>query len=249
MRFFLIVLLLFQTASAQKPTGVLRLRVRVKQAENSSAKGLPRKRFFLIRGTLDQNRALVAAINQQPLVTRDCYYAKLGASQSLINWLKESDCESVYCRPVEQQYIVGPKAIPEFATAFATSVKEFSNDETARKWLSTNLPANLRDGFYRDRQSVLTSLIKTAETSSGAPVQSVMTDRNGTAHFTDLEPGNYVLSNLIPTEIGQTLATWSCDVQVKPGDVATEKPFLISNKPERTVKCVAIEKPLPVCEK
>jgi hypothetical protein len=240
-RAFTFLLLVVSLSLPQKPSGVLRLRVRVKQTDSSSAKGLQRKRFFLIRGTLEQNRALISAINEQPIVTRDCYYQRLGASQALIDWLKVSDCESVYCRVIEKESVA---AVPEFATAFSTSVKEFGSDDTARKWLPTNLPANLRDGFYRDRQKAIAVLTKLVETST---IQSVMTDRNGTAYFTDLEPGAYVVSNLIPTEIGQSLATWNCEIQVKPGDIATEKPYLISNKPDRTVKCVAVERPLPAC--
>jgi hypothetical protein len=236
-------------ALSQKPTGVVRLRVRVKESDTGAAKGLARKRFFLVRGTLEQNRALISAITQQPLVTRDCYYARLGAGPALINWLKESDCESVYCRGIEQEYLSGAKAVPEFVNAFAASVKDFGSDVTARKWLSTNLPPNLRDGFYRDRQSTIAALVKMAETNAGTIVQSVMTDRNGTAYFTELEPGAYVISNLVPTQIGESLATWNCEIQVKPGDIATEKPFLISNKTDRNVKCVAVEKPLPACEK
>jgi hypothetical protein len=224
------------------PTGVLRLRVRVKLDDNSPLRGLPRKRFFLIPGTLEQNRALLEAMERQPLVTRDCYYSKLGASAALIEWLKEADCESVYCRGIEKEFVSGPKAVPEFATAFTASQKEFGNDETARLWLTTNLPPDLRDGFYRDRKRSLQELLKQAPA-----VQSVMTDRNGTAYFTDLGPGTYVLTNLIPTELGQTLVTWNCEVQVKAGDLATEKPYLVSNRKDRLVKCVCVEKPKPVC--
>ena len=227
----------------QSPTGVLRLRVRVKADDASPMRGLSRKRFFLIPGTLEQNRALLEAIERQPLVTRDCYYQKLGASTALIEWLKEGDCESVYCRGVEKEFVTGPKAVPEFVTAFTTSQKEFgNNEETARRWLTTNLTAELRDGFYRDRQRALQALLKQAPA-----VQSVMTDRNGTAYFTDLGPGTYVLSNLIPTELGRTVVTWNCEVQVKAGDLATEKPYLVSNRKEKLVKCVGIEKPIPAC--
>jgi hypothetical protein len=247
----LILFISAATVLTQNPppgqSGVLRLRVRVKATDTAPLKGLSRKRFFLIRGTLEQNRGLIQAI-EQPLVTRDCYYTKLGASQALINWLKESDCESVYCREVETDFVAGPKAIPEFASAFAASEKEYGNAETARKWFTTNLPANVRDGFYRDRQTVLKSLLNQAETNSGASVRSVMTDRNGTAYFTDLEPGVYVLSNLVPTELSQTTVTWNCEVTVKPGDLATEKPYLVSNKQDRNVKCVAVEKPMPACK-
>ena len=243
----LVVLLLLvlpvTSGFTQTPTGVLRIRVRVKVDDASQLRGLARKRFFLIPGTLEQNRALIDAIERQPVVSRDCFYRKINASQALIDWLKTGDCESVYCREIEQEFVTGPKAVPEFATAFAASQKEFGGDETARKWVTTNLDPNLRAGFYRDRQNAISTLLK----QSAARVMSVMTDRNGTAYFTDLGPGTYVLSNVVPTELGQTAVLWNCEVQVKQGDLATEKPYLISNKKERLVKCIGVEKPLPAC--
>ena len=244
---FFTLLLMMTAVLAQQPparqSGVLRLRVRVKADDSAPLRGLARKRFFLIPGTLEQNRALIDAIERQALVSRDCYYQKIGASAALIGWLRESDCESVYCRGVEQEFVSGPKAVPEFAVAYAASQKEFGNDETARQWLTTNLAPDVRDGFYRSRKTVLEALLK----QGGPQVHSVMTDRNGTAYFTDLGPGTYVLSNLIPTELGQTFVTWNCEVQVKSGDLATEKPYLVSNRKDRNVKCVGVEKPKPVC--
>ena len=237
---FALTLVLLLLLLPQTPTGVLRIRVRVKADDAAPLRGLARKRFFLIPGTLEQNRPLLDAIERQPLVTRDCYYRRLNASPALIEWLKTGDCESVYCREVEQEFI---KTVPEFAAAFAASQKEFRSDETARKWVTTNLDPDIRDGFYRNRQNAISTLLK----QSVVPALSVMTDRNGTAYFTDLAPGSYVLSNLVPTELGATLVSWNCEVQVKQGDLATEKPYLMSNRKDRLVKCVGVEKPIPAC--
>ena len=228
------------------PRGVLRLRVRVKIGD--ATRGLARKRFFLIKGPLEQNKALVAAMDQRPLTTRDCYYQQAGATKESIAWLKENDCESVYCRELEMEDVEGPHAVPEFAHALAAGEKELGSRQLARKWLTVNLPEKLRDGFYRQRQTEIAAIIKQAEAGSGgATVLSVMTDRNGTAYFTDLERGTYTLSNIAGTEIGPNIALWNCDIQVQAGDLASERPYLISNRSDKNVKCVAVEKPLPAC--
>ena len=69
-----------------RPTGVLRLRVRVKIDE--ATKGLSRKRFFLIKGTLEQNTPVLDAAKERAVSSRDCFYSKIGASQALIDWLE-----------------------------------------------------------------------------------------------------------------------------------------------------------------
>jgi hypothetical protein len=233
-------------AAAQGPGTVLRLRVRVKIGD--STRGLARKRFFLIKGSLEQNKPVVETIERRPLISRDCYYRSAGASEALINWLKDNDCESVYCRELQVSDFEGAAAVPEFVTALSTGEKEFGSRELGRKWLTVNLSEKIRNGFYQLRQNEIQSTIKQAEEISGAKVLSVMTDRNGTAYFTELEPGTYTLSNLVADEIGANAAVWNCEVQVKQDDRAFEKPFLIMNRKDKNVKCVAVEKPLPLCE-
>ena len=219
----------------------------------AEAKGLSRKRFFLIKGSLADNKSLMEKIEQQPLISRDCYYRSIGASEALIAWLKENDCESVYCREVEPKDAAG---VPEFAHAVTAGEKEYGNSELARKWLSVNLPENIRNGFYQRQQQALQPLLALAEQHSGTKVMSVMTDRNGTAYFTDVEPGVYVVSNLIPTEVADSSELWRCEVKVAAGDLATatrEKPFLIADannkdpRDKRNIKCVSVQRPLPAC--
>jgi len=235
-----------QTPSVvEQPGTVLRLRVRVKVGD--SIKGLSRKRFFLIKGSLEQHKALIEAMERQPLTTRDCYYARAGASKELIDWLKVNDCESVYCRELGAEDVEGPQVPREFSQAMTAGEKTFGSRLLARTWITVNLPEKLRDGFYRERQNEIATIIKQAEASSGAKVLSVMTDRNGSAYFTDLEPGSYTLSNIVGTEIGTGISLWNCDVQMKADDLAAEKLYTISNRKDKLVKCVAAEKPLPAC--
>ena len=241
-----VALLLSMGASAQNPDasrGVIRLRVRVKTDNKTT--GLSRKRFFLLPGTLEQNKALIQTVENTTLTSRDCYYRSMGASEPLIKWLREGDCESVYCREIESADL---EAVPEFQRAFVTGQQELGNRDLARKWLTVSLPENIRDGFYKQRQLELQKLIKQAEAGSGGKVLSVMTDTKGTAYFTELPVGTYVLSNLLPAENGAANIFWNCEIKVKPGDLSTEKPFLISNVREGAVKCLAVEKPLRACD-
>jgi hypothetical protein len=247
-------LLLGGLAWAQEPNhapanqrGVIRLKVKVKPV--TPASGLARKRFFLIKGSLSDNQSLIENMKRQPVTSRACYYRSVGASEALIAWLQQYDCESVYCREVDDWQQLA--AVPEFQRAVAAGEKEFGSRELARKWLTVNLPAEIRDGYYRRQQQQLRSLIENAK----AQVSSVMTDQKGTAYFTDIEPGTYVISNIIRTEGPESSSLWTCEVKVAAGDIAMamERPFQISNtrdmKPAmlKQTKCFSEEQPLPAC--
>jgi hypothetical protein len=229
--------------------GVIRLKVKFKSGEVT--KELPRKRFFLIKGTLDDNRTLIDQIKQGGVMSRECYYRGKGASEALIKWLNENDCDSVYCREIGEKYLSGSEAVPEFQAAYNQGLREFKTPELARHWLTVNLPTDIRDGFYQQKQEVIAALVKQSEDASKTKVMSVMTDRKGTAYLTDIEPGMYTISNLVGSESGKNSILWVCEKEVKAVDlaIAMRRPFTLSNEKDPKVKCEIIERSLPVCEK
>jgi len=228
--------------------GVIRLKVRYKSAE--VIKELPRKRFFLINGSLDDNKSLAEIIKQTAFESRECYYRSKGATEQLIKWLDDNDCESIYCRAIEERYVSGAEAVPEFKNAYDQALKELKTPDLARRWLTNYLPAEIRDGYYQARKRTIDKLIAQAEKLSGKPVMSIMTDRKGTAYLTNIEPATYTISNLIPSETEKSRILWLCEREVKAADlaIAMRRPFILSNEKDPKVKCEVIERPLPVCK-
>jgi hypothetical protein len=234
------------TQSPQSPAGVVRLKVRYKSPEGT--KDLPRKRFFLIPGSLEQNRFLVDKIKATNGSSRECYYRRHGASSALIKWLKDNDCETLYCREIEEKYLSGPEAVPEFQKAFEQAVNELKNREVARRWLTNYLPAELRSGFYDETEKTIQTLLSGSEATKPT-VMSIMTDRKGTAYLTNIEPATYTISNVVASETDKTSITWICEREVKATDLGTamKRPMILSNEKDPKVKCEVIERPLPVC--
>jgi hypothetical protein len=191
----------------------------------------------------------VDVIKQTTLTSRDCYYRSKGASEQLIKWLDDNDCESVYCRAIEERDLAANDAVPEFKSAYELALKELKTPEVARRWLPNYLPADIRDGYYNLKQRTTEGLVKQAETLNGKPVMSIMTDRKGTAYLTDIEPGTYTISNLVASETDKSEIIWLCEREVKATDlsIAMRRPFILSNEKDPKVKCEVIERPLPVC--
>ena len=236
-----------RTQLAQLARGVVRLKVRYKSAEG--AKDLPRKRFFLIPGSWEQNKSLIEKIKTLNETSRECFYRSHGASEALIKWLKDNDCETVYCREVADKYLSGPEAVPEFQKAFEQALVELKNREIARRWLPNYLSPEIRSGFYDQKQKAIQPLVSEAETTTKASVMSIMTDRKGTAYLTNIEPGTYTISNLVSSETEKTSILWICEREVKANDLGTamKRPMILSNEKDPKLKCEVIERPLPAC--
>lgn len=226
-------------------TGAL-VKIQVKPYADKPREGLARKRFYLIKGSREQNKDLIANLTSRSSSTRDCFYSRAGASTQFITWLKDNDCESIYCGEIDDRYIEGEKAVPEFRLAFESGVKEFGSRDLAKKWLNVNLPDKLRNGFYLKKQQELHEVLKQSETASGASVLSVMTDRNGTAYFTNVPAGDYVISSLVPIELETSTILFNCDISIKSDDVGSDHPVRIRKDNK---KCDVVEKPLPACSR
>ena len=245
---FLFPFAVFVVAQTPQATrGVIRLKIRFKF--DAGTRELPRKRFFLIKGTLAENQTFIDKIKQTSVSSRDCYYRSHGASEPLIKWLNDNDCESVFCREIEEKYVSGSEAVPEFKAAYDQGLKDFKAPELARRWLTVNLPAELREGFYNQRRDAINALISQAESTTHAKVMSVMTDRKGTAYLTDIDPGTYTISNLLGSDINGHSVLWICEKEIKAIDLYTamRRPFTLTNEKDPKVKCEVIERPLPTC--
>ena len=143
---------------------------------------------------------------------------------------------------MEPKDVEGAAAVPEFQHAIAVGEKEFGSRDLARKWLAVNLTFELRVVCDKRQPGPCKHSSRLEETSK-AKVMSVMTDRNGTAYFTDVEPGTYV----IPT---YSQPKWEpryileLRIKVKPGDTGHREavPDLKLGKQREEHKCVAVEK-------
>src|SRR5258708_28419885 len=147
--FLLVLNLVAYTQAPQASRGVIRLKVKYKTGDLT--KELPRKRFFLIKGSLADNKTLIEKIKQTGVMSRECYYRGRGASEALIKWLKENECDSVYCREIEAKYLSGSHAVPEFEGAYNQGLRDPKNPRLARRWVTVDLAAERSEGCYKQK--------------------------------------------------------------------------------------------------
>src|SRR4029450_4731762 len=195
-------------------TGVLEINGRIKV--DGKQERLKRKRFYLFRGGLATNKALIDRLSTAEFVSRDCFYCRMNVSPEFRAWLKAEDCESPFCREITAD---DAARVPEFKAALAKGQREFGRKPTlAREWLTTNLAPQLRDGFYLQRRKAIEGLLAGAK-----PLQTGMTDSVSIkAIFIDIPIAlpagktteTFLISNLAPFEIGTKSYVWACEVEI-----------------------------------
>jgi hypothetical protein len=241
----LISLLAFLPIDAQT-TGVLEVNGRVRI--EGKQERLKRKRFYLFRGGLAENKALIDRMRNDAFVSRDCFYCRMNASAEFRSWLKAEDCESPFCREITAE---DAAKVPEFKAAVAKGTQQFGRRPTiAREWLTTNLPSPLRDGFYLQRKSAIERILAGTE-----PLLSGMTDSVSVkAIFIDipLKPSagetteTFLISNLVPFEVGAKSYLWACEVDIGP-DKKAVRSLPVPEPGKQADKCEVFVRDIAAC--
>lgn len=230
-------------AVAAQNLGALEVAGRIRVAGKTEK--VTRKRFYLFRGGLEENKALVDRLRSAVYTSKDCYYCRVKASPEFVAWLKAQDCESPYCRSISEE---DTKKVPEFGAAFQKGLKQFRNKpDIARTWLTTNLAPDIRDGFYKLQRSTIDKLLGGLK-----PIQSTMTDSVSVRGiFIDIplatgKSEKFLISNIIPAEIGGKGIVWACEAEI--GDGKKVLLPLQVPEPNKTAKnCEVFVRDLPTC--
>ena len=228
------------------PTGTLEVSGRVRI--DGKQEKLTHKRFYLLRGGLEENKSLLDRIRNAEITSRDCYYSRVGASPPFICWLQAENCDSPYCRTIEMSDI---ESVPEFKAAFQKGLTQFGRKpDIARMWLTTNLAPAISGGYRREQRSLLAKLLAGIK-----PVQSSMTDGiEAKSIFIDIpvnsaaegQSEKFTVSNIWPIEFGGKSYVWSCEVNISPEKPASLRLQVPENN-EPVKNCEVVLKDLATC--
>ena len=228
-------------------TGALEINGRIKV--DGKQERLKRKRFFLFRGGLAANKALVDRLRSAEFVSRDCFYCSMKASPEFRAWLKAEDCESPFCREITAD---DAAKVPEFKAAVAKGSTQFARKpELAREWLTTNLAPELRDGFYLQRKSAIERVLAGVK-----PLMSGMTDSVSVkAIFIDIPVAppagktteTFLISNIAPAEVGRRSYIWACEVEIG-ADKKAVRSLPVPEPGKKADKCEVFVKDVPACD-
>lgn len=228
-------------AQAASGEGAILVKGRAINAGDKSKPSLVRKRFFLFPGSLKDNKPLVDRIKAAEITSRDCYYAQAQASPCFIKWLQEQNCETPFCRKVEEADIKGVK---EFEDAYAAGLTKYNRrPDIALSWLVNNLAPALTGGFYLKQRAQINAIL-----GGQKELQSTMTTSTGVeATFVGVPTGEkatkYVVSNVLPIEVGAKSFVWACEV-----DVQNAKQTALALSPDPAKKnCVLTIRELTPC--
>jgi hypothetical protein len=188
-----------EASAAPEATTAIRILV-----TGADGKPVQRKRFYL----LERSAKASAPAGLAPVPRREDFLG--GASPQLREWLARHDCDTLYCPEYEAEYAAAVKTVPEFRKAYEEGLRRYDSERLALGWLAVNFPLkNVRTEYYRRKKAWL------EEAARGAgKVSSVMTDEKGVGYLTNVRPGAYYVSNLLPLEDGQLL--WDCSVTTAP---------------------------------
>jgi hypothetical protein len=185
-------------------------------------KPLSHKRFYVFKGGIEDNAALVTRIKESAFVSRDCYYAGLkpAASGCFIKWLQKTGCLSPLClRLGRPNSIDGEPFESVFAGGDIENVKEFGDalnkgkafDEAlfkkykkrpdlALSWIVNNLPRELVYGFSDLQTAKAKEMMGDLK-----PLAQGMTGEDAKAMIVDIpvggDAGAFLVSNLVPVEV------------------------------------------------
>jgi hypothetical protein len=243
----ILIALLSASAYDAQTTGVLEVNGRVRV--EGKQERLKRKRFYLFRGGLAANKALIDRLRATEFTSRDCFYCNLKTSPEFREWLRAEDCESPFCRAITAE---DAARVPEFKAAVDKGAQQFGRRPVlAREWLTTNLAPGLRDGFYLQRKSAIERVLDGVK-----PLQTGMTDSVSVkAIFIDIPVApaagktteTFLISNIAPAEIGSKSYVWACEVEIG-ADKKAVRSLPVPDPGKSAAGCEVFVRDIPVCE-